>query len=412
MTDACQAGAGPLDAGKNAARGIAALFVCIDHAYGLFLEPHFGDTAVASHFVALAAHQAVMVFFAISGFLITRSILANLDRNAGFSLRDYLYARIARVYPPLVFSVLLTCLLYLIVQALGLAGSSAEAPYRIGSFPLMREVFALSGRDALRALAMVNGLLLANGPLWSLCIEWWIYVVVGLTVFVFSVRGLLCKAAWGGVLVLAATRLHGVNTHALFYLGIWLFGGALALARQRAGGWPARPWGLIGGLFAVIMLVSALAPDLVLAGGRLFGWGENAVQFVICAFWCALILPDQRSGTTMAWGALFHLGECSFSLYILHFPLMLFFLSVMQSALGTALPVALGGAVAGGGGVADGGPPVGPPVRGQEAFPRLAAGGRCQPGAAARPRSPWIIINKLTCGERQPCMHVASSPTR
>lgn len=169
--------------------------------------------------------------------------------------------------------------------------------------------------------------------------------VVGLASFVFSVRGLLRKAVWTGVLVLAAICLYRVNTHALFYLGIWLFGGALALAHQRAGGWLVRPWGLISGLFTVITLVGTVAPSLILAGGSLFGWLENVVQFVICAFWCALILPDQRSGMTAAWWGLFHLGECSFSLYILHFPLMLFLLSVMQSTLGTAMPLALGGAV-------------------------------------------------------------------
>lgn len=345
MTELRYARADPLDAGKNSARGIAALFVCIDHAYGLFLEPYFGGGALASHFVALAGHQAVMVFFAISGFLITRSILSNLERNGSFSLRDYLYARIARVYPPLLFSVFVTCLLYLIVQALGMAGSSAEVPYRIGSFPLMREVFALTWRDPLRALAMDNGLLLANGPLWSMCIEWWIYVVVGLASFVFSVRGLLRKAVWIVWFALAATGLYQVNTHAMFYLGIWLFGGALALVHQRAGGWLVRPWGLISALFVATLLVGTIAPNLILAGGSLFGWRENFVQFVICAFWCALILPDQRSGRTAVWRGLFHLGECSFSLYILHFPLMLFLPSVMQSTLGTAMPLALGGAV-------------------------------------------------------------------
>jgi peptidoglycan/LPS O-acetylase OafA/YrhL len=330
-----------LDEGKNAARGIAALIVCIDHAFGLFLEPHFGGATSASHFVALAAHQSVMVFFAISGFLITKSILANLDRNATFSLRDYLFARAARAYPPLVFSVALTCMLYLVVQGLALAGSSAEIPYRIGTYPMMREVFSVTAKDVQLALVMRNGLLLANGPLWSLYIEWWIYLVIGLAVFVFSVRGLVRKLLWAGVLALAASRLHSVNFHVMFYLGIWLSGGAMALANHRAGWFAVRQHGVIGGLLVATCLLAWLEPELILAGGRLFGWRENAAQFVICAFWCALILPDQRSGTTPVWNALFHLGECSFSLYILHFPLMLFMLSVLQSVFGTSLQASL-----------------------------------------------------------------------
>ena len=333
-----------LDAGKNVARGIAALLVCIDHAFGLFLEPHFGGAAAASHFFALAAHWSVMVFFAISGFLITMSILANIERNATFSLREYLIARAARIYPPLAFSVALTCVLYLVVQSFALAGSSAELPYRVGTFPLMREVFSLTRRDALDVLTMNNGMLLANGPLWSLYIEWWIYVVVGLAVFVFCTRRLVRKLIWAGVLVLAVSRLHSVNSHAIFYLGIWLFGGAMALANYRAGWFATRRYDVIGVLLALTCILAWLEPKLILAGGHFFGWPENVVQFVLCAFWCALILPGQRIGKTTAWNALFHLGECSFSLYILHFPLMLFMLSLLQSMFSTSLLASLGAA--------------------------------------------------------------------
>lgn len=330
-----------LDVGKNTARGIAALLVCIDHAYGFFLYPHFGRDAVTTHFVALAAHQSVMVFFAISGFLITKSILDNLSRNPAFSLRDYLYARVARIYPPLVFSVVLTVLLYLVIQGLSLAGSSAESPYSVGSLPQMRDVFSVTTKDVRNALKMNNGLLQANGPLWSLCIEWWIYIVIGLAVTVFSARGLLLKLLWTGAFAWAAVKLYSVNSHAMFYLGVWLFGGLMMLAKQRAGWFARHHYGAIGGLLVVISLLAWTAPGLILAGGRQFGWAENAVQFVICAFWCSVIMPDQRSGTTLAWRGLFQLGECSYSLYILHFPFMLFLLSVCQSLLGTSLQLCL-----------------------------------------------------------------------
>lgn len=331
-----------IDTGKNVARGIAALFVCIDHAYGFFLYPYFGNDALATHFVGLAAHQAVMVFFAISGFLITKSILANIGRNASFSLRDYVYARVARVYPPLVFSVVLTYVLYSLVHGFDLVGHGAESPYRVGVFPEMRDTFTVTMKDMRRALKMQNGLLLANGPLWSLCIEWWIYIAVGLAVYVFSVRGVVRKMLWAGVLAWAVTKLYTVNSHAMFYLGIWLFGGSLAVvAGYRASWFVSRQLGVIGGLLVAIFLLAWMKPEWILAGGRFFGWGENAVQFVICAFWCALILPDQRSGTALGWRALFGLGECSYSLYILHFPLTLFMLSVFQSVFGDSLRVSL-----------------------------------------------------------------------
>lgn len=329
------------DVGKNSARGVAALLVCAAHAYGLFLYPHFGAGTLASGFFDLAAHQSVMVFFAISGFLITKSILANLQRNATFSLRDYLYARVARVYPPLVFSVLLTVALFLLVQAFALPGSSNELPYQVGSHAQMREVFSVTFKEVWRALKMQNGLLVANGPLWSLYIEWWIYIVAGLVVSVVSARGAMRKMLLAGVFTWAAATLYSVNSHALFYLGIWVFGSAMAVTNLYAAWFAKRQPSIIGGLLLALCLLAWTRADWILAGGRVFGWWENATQFIICAFWCSLILPDQRNGKTLAWRALFYLGECSYSLYILHFPLMLFMLSVLQASFGTSVQASL-----------------------------------------------------------------------
>ncbi len=330
-----------LDGGKNVARGIAALLVCVAHAYGFFLYPHFGSDNLASDFFGLAAHQSVMVFFAISGFLITKSILANINRNDTFSLRDYLFTRIARIYPPLVFSIALTCLLYALIQWLVLAGSSTDLPYSVGAFPQAREFFSVTPQDVWYALKMNNGMLLANGPLWSLCIEWWIYIVIGLAVYIFSVRGLLLKLLWSGLLGLALSKLYSVNSNALFYFGIWALGGVMSIANHRAGWFATRQPVVICVFLMAICLLAWLKPGLILAGGRHFGLSENAVQFVICAFWCLFILPEQYSNKTLVSRALFYLGECSYSLYILHFPLMLFMLSVLQSTFGTSLQASL-----------------------------------------------------------------------
>jgi peptidoglycan/LPS O-acetylase OafA/YrhL len=288
-----------LDGGKNVARGIAALLVCFAHAYGLFLYPHFGGDTITSHFFGLAAHQSVMVFFAISGFLITKSIIANSKRNDRFSLRDYLFARVARIYPPLVFSVLLTCVFYAVVRGLVLAGSSAELPYSVGSFPQSREFFSVTLEDIWYALKMNNGMLLANGPLWSLCVEWWIYIVIGLAVNVFSARGLLQRLLWMGALGLAASKFYSVNANALFHLGVWAIGCVMSITNHQVGLFAKRQSAVICSLLMVICMLAWLKPELILAGGRHFSWSANAVQFVICAFWCSLILPDRHSKETM-----------------------------------------------------------------------------------------------------------------
>lgn len=82
-------------------RGLAAVLVVICHCAQLFINQHAPEYY---RFFAVLAQTCVMIFFVLSGFLITKSITGNIARNGSLKLFDYAIKRFTRIYPPLVFS--------------------------------------------------------------------------------------------------------------------------------------------------------------------------------------------------------------------------------------------------------------------------------------------------------------------
>lgn len=84
-----------LDVGKSAVRGGAAIVVALDHAHSLFIQPYTGTSAISVG-LSLAAHYAVMIFFAISGHLIAASIFSNIDRNKVYNIQKIYHLKIGK----------------------------------------------------------------------------------------------------------------------------------------------------------------------------------------------------------------------------------------------------------------------------------------------------------------------------
>src|SRR5262245_43740160 len=81
-------------------RGVAAVAVLGGHIRGLFFAEYNQLAAhplwvTVMYGVTSLGHQAVMVFFVLSGFLVGGSVLKNLDN---WSWRDYLINRLTRLY--------------------------------------------------------------------------------------------------------------------------------------------------------------------------------------------------------------------------------------------------------------------------------------------------------------------------
>src|SRR5688500_13799557 len=110
----------------NSLRGIAAIYVMVGHARWLLWEgynsgylKHPEDYTYFDKFLVYffslfsSEHQAVIFFFVLSGFLIHLGYSYKLSGNvnASFDYRNYLFRRVRRIYPPLLFTLLITFLL-------------------------------------------------------------------------------------------------------------------------------------------------------------------------------------------------------------------------------------------------------------------------------------------------------------
>lgn len=168
-------------------RLILASIVAIGHAVGIFARPFGAVSPLINDGLSQASEVAVALFFLTSGLVIGRSLISK-SRNGDRLFLVFMWRRFARIYPPLLFSVALTVSMALILRALGL-------DHYLGTTQgLTRDSFSYLDniKDVERALLTFGfrgGFTgSSNGPLWSLALEMQAYVVVGLFAQAFYSR--------------------------------------------------------------------------------------------------------------------------------------------------------------------------------------------------------------------------------
>jgi peptidoglycan/LPS O-acetylase OafA/YrhL len=200
-------------------RAVAALLVFLEHGRNLFFVD-FPDltshrTLLAIPYVLTGAgHQAVVVFFVLSGFFISGAVIRAVERNQ-WLWTDYLTRRLARLWVVLIPALLL-CLLW---DKLGMHLGHAPALYggKVNNHMLGDISRLLSPSTFFGNLFFVQGILVpvfgSDGALWSLTNEFWYYILFPFGFFSFRsatsraqrflCAPLFCLVAWfvrGGIL--------------------------------------------------------------------------------------------------------------------------------------------------------------------------------------------------------------------
>jgi peptidoglycan/LPS O-acetylase OafA/YrhL len=249
-------------------------------------------------------YLAVDMFFVLSGFVISHVYKEGFARRVtGRRYRDFLKARVARIYP-----------LHITVLLLFVATATAEraASYALrGSFepiPLLGER-SLSG--FLANLVMLQGLwareLSWNDPSWSISLEFLAYLLFPLLFPVLRRAGPAAKAGLGGLLLVAlgwlAYRTGG-------YFNQW--NGSFAILRCL----PEFLAGMLlysgyqSGIFASVLATDAALLHL------------SAPDLAIIPLFPLLILAAVRNtgrfSPLLNSPPLVWLGDISYSLYLLH----------------------------------------------------------------------------------------------
>lgn len=216
-----------------------------------------------SVFLGWAARIAVLCFFGLSGYVIAMSLHAN--RRRGFQIGAYAMARVRRIVPPLLAVILLTAVAQIVLMMLG-------ADY----MPIAKAARAAFGSNPSEQLLALVSLTLAgdltgmglNGPLWSLAYEIQLYVIAGLCALIAWAKPYI-KALAAALLLLY-----------VFHISVWVAFDLQALCFV---------------CFALGAAATALGTSTLTA---LDGWLRGS--FIASA------------------------GQYSYTLYIGHFPLLLF----------------------------------------------------------------------------------------
>jgi peptidoglycan/LPS O-acetylase OafA/YrhL len=168
----------------------------------------------------------VEIFFAISGFLVTRSWLSDP------SLRSYLKKRILRIIPGLVCAVLVTGLVigtaFTTQSRLSFLGARSTWAWIVSNSTLRTD-------DILQTVFATNPNRAANGSLWTLPVEARAYLVVAALGLIGLLRGRVIAVA-----ALALMAVNGLAVSAGIHVGpsaqvfsLFVGGSALYLLRER-----------------------------------------------------------------------------------------------------------------------------------------------------------------------------------
>lgn len=304
-------------------RALSALVVLVGHTNQTLLLPTLKSGSVL---VGFFTQLAVMVFFVLSGFLIGKSVCNNATNNDGFLLSQYVRDRAIRLYPPLVAAILIMAALYFLAPCVFPSGT-----HKLLSFPetrFVRPEFTLAAKDAIGALFFVNGFQtitpLVNGPLWSLPFEAWYYVLAA-AIFVWPKRRLTAVS-----LVLATMAVTYKEGLFIMLAPIWFAGFGLAMLHHKA---PEMKNRLFRPMFLALSLGTAASVALVVFADPLGNgiWLDRMNHFrLISGLWFACYLSLILGGE-MTFTKLFHShASYSYTLYVIHFPIMLFVLGATQ----------------------------------------------------------------------------------
>lgn len=278
-------------------RGVAALVVLLHHASFVFATgPGFRGVLET----ALNAHAAVVVFFVLSGFVLSRS-LGGGPLSAGPVLRFW-WRRGWRIYP----AAWAGCALAVVVLAL-FAG--VPTPGASPWFTAMLAPARLAGVDILQNLIVLKTTLVP--PLWSVRVElamsllmpllWWL-VQRGWALPLLVGTGSLCLSLG--------------SSHALFgYAFAFALGGSLA----RHDSLSITPIAALAALLALLFF-RRIDPAWQLEIGF-----SAAVPTFVESLAGAVVVGFLAQGGGPRWLVavpLVALGDISYSLYVLHFPIL------------------------------------------------------------------------------------------
>ncbi|MET0858430.1 MAG: acyltransferase [Telluria sp.] len=293
-------------------RGIAAIEVAAAHLRALMYpglrtmnEPSLWFQGFA--FFTGFAHQAVLVFFVISGWLVGGSLLNKLGQRE--MLVNYAIDRVTRLWTVLIPTFVLTLLFAVYTNTVTASGIDYSAANEYSAVTFLGNLFGLQ-RIALPDFG-------GNFALWSLTNETWYYIMFPLLALLFTSRSMATR---GGSLVAVVLLAVWIPTAIMLYFAIWLLGVAFSRVRIECG---------TGGRFALLSMLAAVAVYLRLKGNPDEFNVDTFLPDLAFSLAFAIFLSSMQfkaDTNSLLFSAMSRYGkffaDFSFSLYVMHLPLI------------------------------------------------------------------------------------------
>jgi peptidoglycan/LPS O-acetylase OafA/YrhL len=300
-------------------RGVACLVVLVGHViqtirYDPVPRSSWGRVVHDVVTYAFNAQAAVLLFFVLSGCVLSLS-LRRVVRFDWSTLTGFYVKRVFRIYPLLWASVVFAIVVTLHVRGTMDTGVFVDWLARnLGSPVSVAHV----------GLALVGAYTRYNGPMWSLRVEL-IFSVLFPFILMLMRNDRLRIWALVGFLVLALIPMPsdiGLN------FGLSFAVGALIPLLPRTGGWAASP--LVPVLATVVLLFDRLALGGHAVPETIYDVIETLAAFVIVRD----LYGSGRSYRLLTHRAAVRVGDLSYSVYLLHLPILLVLFDLMQGQVG------------------------------------------------------------------------------
>lgn len=320
-------------------RWTAALSVVFAHTENRFLvritdvsPAHRSAAFYAFAFLAGFAHQAVMIFFVLSGYLVGGGLVRELQRKGSIDVPKYLVKRLTRLgvvlYPA-----------FALIAVLNLVGIA-------GFHGLETGVYSADTLGTMRASTLLcNSAFLQNGfchtygddgALWSLCNEFWYYVIWPVLLLSWCAPAKWKRVLFAGtaiaMLVVFSVPLGGTWSMVGPYMLIWIFGAAVAwVKRPLIKSVPAASAAFLFALIVVRLLVRR-SLEVEHPGYQFL------VDLVVGLVFANLLIAMRfsKSLKPFLWPKLnYGLAAFSFSLYCVHIPVLNLYGAALMHYTGT-----------------------------------------------------------------------------
>lgn len=313
-------------------RGVAAILVLIYHIFEGFAFAESTNGEGSGLITTLNhGHIAVDFFFILSGFVIS---YAYDDRWGKMSLGGFFKRRLIRLHPMLIMGAVVGMISFLLTGCQQWSGE--VTPISWVMIALLLTIFMVPALPGLPYEVRGNGEMFPlNGPMWSLFFEY-----IGNILYALVIRRL-------------STKLLAVLTAILGVLHAWIFVGDLSGYDSVGIGWTIDTINFWGGLVRMLfpfsmgmllartfkprevkgafwicsaMLITVFAVPYIAKSGAI---SLNSLYEVVCI---AVIFPFivwlgacGRGGDNYTGRINNFLGELSYPLYIVHYPIMYIF---------------------------------------------------------------------------------------